>query len=668
MKKINQYLIIVCIAAGISFTSCNDAFMQQDPIQELAEGVFFTNESDLPLYLNQLYDSYIVGHQRGNAYDAEAPLATRGSAIVFADLASDNAVGFTGTAGDCDTRLRGTFITPSSGTETGWEWNKLKSINYFLRHYREAEGSVNDPNMLNKWAAEAYFFKAMDYFKKLYIFGEAPWYTLDMNIDSKELYAPRTPRAELVDSIMRCIDFAIEHLPLNTTVGKSTSRVNKDMALFLKARICLFEGTFRKYHTTLGLSATANRFLEAAAVAADEIINSGRYELYRAPSSRTDHYWYMFRLNRNPATDNNKEAILARAYDGEKLGHGMARYYNMNRGNASGRYSKGATRGLVDEYLCEDGRPIYIGGTEGAYEVNPLFKGYDGDDWRELDNRDPRLTQTIVRPGEYITIFDRDAEGGSINFEKNGLKYPEITYNCPTANQCPTSGPSITGYLIIKHWTPALEDNGSTTMGKQTALIYRLGEAMLILAEAKAELGTLTNDDLNRTINKLRERAGYDFTKYPNARLTLQNIPADPRLDKIYAERLDYPVSPLLREIRRERRIEMAMEGLRREDLVRWKAGKLMEVPLRGMKFTSEKQKLYDGTNNTKEKLAIKATLNSDVFIDSEGFIICYPRTPNITNGTLKWEDRYYYWPIPLRELELNPNLTQSSGWLDISR
>jgi len=667
MKRINIFIIIACIITGFIFSSCNDDFMQQDPIQELAEGAFLKNEGDLPLYLNQLYDSYIVGHQRGNAYDAVAPLAIQGSKIIFADLASDNAVGFTGAAGDCDTRLRGTFITPSSGTGTGWEWNKLRAVNYFLRHYHAAEGSVNDPAALNKWAAEAYFFKAMDYFDKLYIFGEVPWYTSDMNVDSEELYAPRTPRTELVDSIMKCIDFAVEHLPVNAAAGKATGRVNKDMANFLKARICLFEGSFRKYHTSLGLASTANSFFEAAAKAAEEIVNSGRYELYKV-SGRSDHYWYMFRLNQNPAADNNKEAILARAYDGEKLGHATSRYFNMNRGNAAGRYSKGATKGLVDEYLCEDGRPIYIGGTEGSYEINPLFKGYDGEDWRELDNRDPRLTQTVVRPGEYITIFDRDANGGEIDRSKHGLKYPEITYNCPTANQCPTAGPSITGYLFIKHWTPAFVDNGTTTMSRQTALIYRLGEAMLIMAEAKAELGTLTNDDLDRTVNKLRERAGYDFNKYPNARLSLQNTPADPRLDKIYAEKLDYSVSPILREIRRERRIEMAMEGLRREDLVRWKAGKLMEVPLRGIKFTPEKQKLYDGTNTSKEKLAPAAKLNIDVFIDGDGFIVAYPRTPNITNGTLKWDDRNYYWPIPLRELELNENLTQTPGWLDISR
>jgi len=294
------------------------------------------------------------------------------------------------------------------------------------------------------------------------------------------------------------------------------------------------------------------------------------------------------------------------------------------------------------------------------------------------------LTQTVVRPGEYITIYNRDhEETGDISRERWGLKYPEITFNCPGANQAPVAGPTITGYLFIKHWTPAFECNSTLDRGKQTALVYRLGEAMLIYAEAKAELGTITNDDLDRTVNALRERAGFDFAQHPNARLTLQNIPSDPRLDRLYAEKLDYAVSPILREIRRERRVEMAMEGLRRQDLVRWRAGKLMEVPLRGMKFTPEKQVLYNGSTTFlrvdqndpdkgfqpgRDRWAPQAILNIDVFIDSDGFIIAYPRTPDIANGTLRWEDRFYFWPIPLDQLTLNKNLTQTPGWLDIVR
>lgn len=671
MKRFIKYIAIGCVSLVFMLTSCNDDFMQRDPINDLAEGVFLKNEGDLPLYLNQLYNIYASGHGTGNAYDYQPPFyITRGSQIMYGDLFSDNAVGFTGTTGDIVNRMQGTWTVPSSepdqfrnGTgwasntnRTGWLWTNLRTVNYFLNHYKEAEGSVGSPDMLNKWAAEAYFFKAWDYYMKIVAFGEVPWLETDLNVDSPELQSARMPREELANKVLESLNYAIEHL---SPTGTADGRANQDMANFLKARFSLFEGTFRKYHAEVGLQSSSNRFLEECVKACEAIIAKGKYDLYNVPSTEVgnDPYWHLFKLN-GLAGGNHKEAILARVYDADKLGHGTSRYYNMNRGNAGGRYSKGATRDLIDEYLCIDGKTI----TE-----SPLFKGYDGDDWRELDNRDPRLKQTVVKPGEYITIFDRD-KGGTIDQAANGLKYPEITYNCPTANQTPTGGPCVTGYMFIKHWTNETIDNGSTTNGSQTALIFRYGEVLLMLAEAKAELGTITNADLELTVNALRKRAGFDFTKYPNSKLTLQNIPTDTRLDNLYQQYVGYVPSPILREIRRERRIEMAMEGLRREDLVRWKAGRFIEKPIRGMKFTTEKQKLYDGTNTGKDKNAPKATLNSDVFVDGDKFIIAYPKSPNVTNGVVKWYDRYYYNPIPLQELELNKNLTQSPGWQDINR
>jgi hypothetical protein len=641
-------------------SACNDDFMQQNPSQELAEGSFLKNEGDLPLYLNQLYDMYVAGHQRGNAYDEVAPLAFRGSPLIMPDYGTDNAVAFSNTTGNPSNRLDGSFIVPATGTGTGWEWGKLRAVNYFLRHYLNVAPSVADISRLDRWKAEACFFKAWDYYTKLYIFGEVPWFVTDLNVNSPELFLPRTPRVQLVDSILATIDFAIRHLPEN---GAANGRINRQMANFLKARICLFEGTFRKYHTELNLQHTANRFLEECATAANAIRTSGRYELYRAGNNP---YWKLFQFNQNPAADGNREAILARTYDGEKLGHGTTRYFTMGRGNASGRYSKGAVRGLVDDYLCIDGKPIYTATTASGYTLNPLFKGYDGDDWRELDNRDPRLTQTIAKPGEYITVYSR--ETGSMDKAANGIKYPEITYNCPTANQTPVGGPTVTGYLFIKHWSNDVQDNGTTTLSRQTAVIFRYAEVLLMYAEAKAELGSITNTDLDNTINLLRERAGFNFAAYPGSKLSLENIPADPRLDKIHADKLDYSVSPIIREIRRERRIEMVLEGMRREDLVRWKAGRLMEIPLRGIKFTPEKQTLYNGTNTGKPVNAPKAVLNVDVFVDSDGFIIAYPKAPRVVNGVLEWKDRYYYWPIPFDQLELNKNLSQSPLWEDIPR
>lgn len=664
MKKIIKYMAIVCLLTGFTLTSCNDDFMQQDPFNSLAEGSFLKSEGDLPLYLNQLYNVYMQGHQTGNAYDYTPPFyITRGSQLMYGDIFTDNAIGFSNSSGDLINRLQGTWQTPSSATtsltdagNTGWRWGNLRTINYFLNHIRDVE--VSDPSVLNKWLAEAYFFKAWDYYWKIVALGEVPWLEKDLNVDSPELFAPRTPRTELADSILNCLNFAVQHVGLPEG-SPADGRVNRAMANFLKARFCLFEGTFRKYHTELNLQATANKFLNECVTACEAIISSGKYQLYDVPSEvGNDPYWHLFKLNGMTGGD-HKEAILTRVYDGEKLGHGTSRYFNMNRGNASGRYCKGATKDLIDEYLCIDGQPA---------DKSTLFKGYDGDDWRELDNRDPRLRQTVVKPGEYITIFNRDDNGGAIDQALQGLKYPEITYNCPTANQVANAGPCVTGYLIIKHWTNEQIDNQSTTSGSQAAQIFRYAEVLLMYAEAKAELGTITNEDLELTVNALRKRAGFDFTKYPNSKLTLTNIPQDSRLDNLYQQYAGYVPSPILREIRRERRVEMAMEGLRREDLVRWKAGKFIEKPVRGMKFTAEKQKLYDGTNDKKAKWAPKATLNADVFVDSEGFIIGYPKSPNVSDGVVKWDDKYYYNPIPLQEMELNKNLTQNPGWQDIKR
>lgn len=651
-----QYIIILCMVVTVFFSSCNDDFMQQDPRQELAEGSFLKNEGDLPLYLNQFYDAFVTGHQRGWAYNRVAPFYDiQGSPIIYKDLFSDNMV----KSGSASSRLTEGYKVPQSGANEGWRWNQMRAINYFLRNYSQAVESVNDPAQLNKWVAEARFFKAWDYYNKVVIFGEVPWYTHDLNVDSEELYAPRTPRAELMDSVLWTINYAVEHIAEGSNPN---GRINKDMANFLKARITLFEGTFRKYHTGLGLDNTWREWLEETVTACEAIIASGKYELY---DKGNDAYWKMFTFKNTPATDGNKEAILARVYDGTNLGNTTQRYFEQNNGGASGRYSKGATRSLVDEYLCIDGRPIYISGTDGNYTQNPNFQGYDGL-WTELENRDPRLTQTIARPGEYQTISQMGS--GEMNKEKYGITYPTIAYNDHTA-----PGTTVTGYLIAKHFMADKADYDATTNGQQTAVMFRYGEVLLMLAEAKAELGTLTNADLDKTINALRERAGFDFEKYPNSKLSLQNIPADPRLDKIYSEKLDYAVSPILREIRRERRVEMAVEGVRYEDLMRWKAGKLLTVPLRGMKFTTEKQGMYDGTHATVTTpptwTARKAVIGTEVFVDADGFLIAYPRDSRLDgDGILPWSDKRYFWPIPFDQLELNKSLTQSPGWEDIQR
>ena len=642
MKKYSIIALLVTLVASLS--SCNDDFMQRDPIDDMADGTFFTKEADLQLY----------SHDKGF-------LAVKaGSQIIFGDAFSDNTV----YAGNIDAKLGGTYDTPNTASknfDAPWQWEKLRKVNYFLNHYAE----VGDPETLKKYAAQAYFFKAWDYYIKLVALGEVPWLDKELDTSSPELYGSRMPRTELVTNILKCFDFAIENLEDN---DNSCGYINKDMALFLKARFCLFEGTFRKYHTELNLQSTANELLGMSRDAAWTIIEKNRYSLFKHPTAK-DSYWQLFVQKGSPETEGNNETILSRVYDGVKLGHDNPRYWGMNNHT---RYCMGAPVTMLEDYLCEDGRPIYIGGVEGSYEVNPLFKGYDGM-WEELDNRDPRLTQTVCRPGEYASIFD--ADDNTYSLEESGIIYPMITYDTGGGSPMKKYNSTVTGYRFIKHWMPDYAEWEANPKGVQTAHMFRYGELLLIYAEARAELGEITNDDLEITVNALRERAGFDFAKYPNAKLTLTNIPADPRLDAIYAKYLDYSVTPIIREIRRERRVETMMEGMRYEDLMRWKAGKLFTVPVRGMKMTQEKIELYSKNRNDEvyKDYPYKVTVpigevGNKVIVDDDGFIIPYPTSTTVIKGVRPWDDKRYYYPIPLNEMLMNPLLTQNPGWKDINR
>ncbi len=651
------------MAACLLVTACNDDFMQQDPLMDLTESTSLRSEIEFEYYLNQFYSRYMPGHYNGWGDSRTAPFYDfAGSPIMFGDAFSDNMV-VTGTvsntSGNASARLNGSWRTPASGTNEGWDWVGLRQLNYFLRNYKQAEGSVSDPSQLNKWVAEAYFFKAWDYYRKVMIFGDVPWLSYDLNTESPELQAPRTPRAVVMDSVLNMINYAVAHIQDN---GRNPiGRINKDQANFLKARICLFEGTFRKYHTELGLQGTANAWLQECVNACEAIVATGRYDLYTANTHGYGSYWELF-TKKGLDGANHPEAIRARVYDGSTgvKGHSTQRYYEQNNFNRAGR---GMAKYAMDEYLCADGLPI---------GESLLFQGYDGM-WSEMENRDPRLCQTVARPGSFQTISPSGS--GVMDIARYGIIYPNITYSATSSRHS-----TVSGYAIAKHFMAdkAEYDAGAAQTGTQTALIFRYGELLLMLAEAKAELGTIDDTDLDRTINKLRERAGFDFGTYPNAKLTMSNIPADPRLDAIYAEKLGAALPPIIREIRRERRVEMFAEGLRYEDLMRWKAGNLLTVPMRGMKMTPDKIALYATTKSFNPANPLSLTNctvsyicrpGTEVYVDADGFIVANPLDANlgIGVGILPWSDHRYYWPIPLDQLTLNPNLKQNQGWEGIN-
>lgn len=580
-------------------SNCSKKSLDQFPLDQISGQTYWNTEQDLQLYNNAVYPLYIVGFGTGFGDATLQPWGVTQAQIVYGDQITDNAAPL-----NYSTVAANQFIgyTKDGSGSDGWNFSNIRTLNYFLDNYQKAQ--LTD-SIKHIYAGEIYFFKAWDYFEKVKLFGDVPWITHVLSTNSPELQAPRTPRAQVMDSVTALLDKAIAWLPAKGTTGW-TDRLNKDAALHLKARIGLHEGTFRKYH---GI-ADYQKFLTMAVQACETLMSSGHYSIYKYPSV-ADPYNQQFGQY---TYANNPEIILWKQYSADvQLGVAFSRYFAQNL-----RAQFGVTRNLVDEYLCTDGNPI---------STSPLYNSANrGLITKEFANRDPRLAQTVAQYGTY-ELANTSIQGA------NNAPYP----NLPglSGNKCPT------GYRLAKWFLNDPADWNRITNGMQACPIFRYAETLLIYAEAKAELNQCDQGVLDNTINKLRDRVGMPH-------LMIGTLPADPELDAAYTQYCDYTPSPLLREIRRERRVELAFENTRWDDLMRWKAGKFLNIPVLGMKFV---QTEYP-----------KLTPGKDLYVNETGYIEPYQKTMPGRNRV--FDDRQYYFPIPIEDLTLNPNLVQNPGWL----
>lgn len=416
--------------------------------------------------------------------------------------------------------------------------------------------------------AEIRFFKSYYYLAKVKRFGDVPWLDKELQTNSEELYKARDSRESVVAKIITDLDFAIQHLPATA----NDERLTKYAALALKAETCLYEGTFRKYRS-LG---NFEELLRQAANACEDIMDSGLFSLYTTGNPQADYFnlFVQYELKGNP------EGIMIERYITNKRMNNNVRIM--------GEAQTGFSKDFVETYLCEDGLPIAL---------SPLYQG-DADFGDEFINRDPRMRQTVYNSDRPYRIYD----DGAINYKP----LPEFDFLF-----CPTS------YFIIKGYSPYEKDR-QEGQGVIDQFIYRYGLILVSYAEAKAELGECDQDVLDRSINLLRARAGMPAMT--------ENIGfVDPNWPN-----WEVPVSALMNEIRRERRIECCTEATRFDDLVRWKAGKLLD-----------NKKTYLGARdpNTSE------------------YRVLYPGFER------QWNDKLYLNPIPSQEITLNPGLTQNPGW-----
>jgi hypothetical protein len=501
--------------------------------------------------------------------------------------------------------VAGQLALPTTASAAGWTWTYLSRVNYFLQNYGKANAT---DAVKNHYAGVARFFRAWFYFDKIKRFGDVPWYgTPILPDDVANLYKGRDPRVLVMDSVLADLRFAVNNI--NTTGPSGT--ITKWTALALLARVGLHEGTFRKYRNTDG----AQTFLQVGDSAATAVIKSGVFKLYTTGKPSRDYY-NLFNIF-SPSDPQNIEVILA-VYHSQQLHSPTPVNYYLNGNNGWS-----LTKDLVNSYLMKDGSPFTA---HPGYDTLPYTS--------EFVNRDPRLIQTVVNP-----FYQR--QGGSY---------------------VPRLGPAPSGYQIIKYYVDdPLQDAYNNTFN--SIIDFRYAEILLIHAEAKAELGALTQSDLDESVNLLRDRVGMPH-------LLLTGL-TDPILAGMYPL-VTGPQQYALLEIRRERRVELVAEGFRYDDLMRWRAGSLMAKPFAGMYFPGLGSYDLNGDGKIDYTLvtALPATpdptkglykvIGTDFSLTqgSKGNVVVYP---NLVKSFT--DPKNYYFPLPTTELLLNKNLSQNQGW-----
>lgn len=459
----------------------------------------------------------------------------------------------------------------------------IRAANNILEKAEGAKDLVA-ASALNRYRGEALFFRAWGHAALVQRFGDIQLITKTLNEASPELYMARDPRDKVIDQVYADLDSAALYLPTASAIGTADfGRVSKTAASAFKARVALFEGTRAKFHNY----GDPAKHLNIAVAAANAVMTSSQHSLFSS-------YYSQFQIAGEGFA--NKENILVKQFGINNADRVLTHNYARRLENGV----NGPTQSLVDAYLMKDGLPI---------SKSPLYKRPStvvsattitkNEEW--FINRDPRMTATIMKRGDEYTT------SGAFTISTLNLQK--------------------TGYMPRKYFN---RDDWNTQAGLQDRTLIRYAEVLLIWAEAKFELNNaITDAELNMSINLLRTRAG-------NATPPAVNAPMPPLTNAfVIANGLD-----MREEIRRERRVELAMEGFRYWDLNRWKTAEVELVkPIRGNFFFTE-----FGT-----QAAVK---------DADGYILLQAASFRSFNPA-----RDYLFPIPTQEIAQNNKLVQNPGW-----
>lgn len=537
---------VIVLGFSALFSSCSKD-LDLYPRAEISDATFWKTPGDFELACNAFY-----ANLQGPGYE---------------DNWSDIGFGW-----QPEPISNGSYVVPEVSSAYNKSYQQIRAANKIIEQAEASDLAA----LINQSVGEAKFFRAYYYYKIYRLYGGVAIIKNVLSTSDEELYAARSTRQETADFILADLDDAISKLGEKGSV--TTGRITKGAALALKARVALFEGTWRKFHN----DGDANVMLDKAISAADAVIASGKYSLFNGKGA--DSYRYLF----IEQGDDSPESILDRRYKRDVAVDDFGWWIAYE--------TSSPTKKMADMYLCNDGLPI---------EKSPLFKGY-AKFVSEYENRDPRMTQTLIIPG---------------------LKTVRPHFAITPTENWPNRNPNV-GYMLYKFLSEDV--TGNTVWGQHEFdwRILRYAEVLLTYAEAVYEKnGSISDADLNKSINLLRQRVA--MPALTNAFVTSNGL-------------------NMRNEIRRERTVELAFEMFRYDDLRRWKMAET-ELPkdVKGIKIVGS-------------EWSTRSPWGSGAYqTDTDGFVIAEK------GANRKFEVGKHYWqPLPSKQISLYPDiLKQNQGW-----
>jgi starch-binding outer membrane protein, SusD/RagB family len=653
MKIANKIYFGLMILGFVGITGCNK-FLDREPLSDVTQESYFNSEADLAAYTLARYSF--------PTHDGWGP----------GTHSFDNHTDNQATSSSATRWIPGEWRVPQSGGS--WDFTSIRQVNYFLEvalpRWKENKITGNAGNITH-YIGEAYFLRAYEYFKKVQAFGDFPIIKSTLPDDQASLTeaSKRRPRNEVSRFILADLDSAIQLLSATPPGGKN--RISKNAALLFKSRVGLHEGSWLTYHKgtaqvpggqnwpgtgkvenfNINIDAEIDFFLAQAMDAASQVADAVGL-VNNAPddngfNSSSNPYFKMFA---DVSLESYGEVLLWRAYDPNKgISHNVSHYINRNGGNT------GYTRSFVDNFLMQNGLPVYAPGS-----------GYRGDDSVHLvkENRDRRLQLFMKMPGEVRVTDVKNGDGSSIlEGYPDIIGLPETRY--------------VTGYAIKKGLS-YINDHGEGSKGVTGSIVFRAVEAYLNYIEASYLKNGSLDSKSDQYWKAIRTRAGIDPDYQKTIAATIMTEEA--KNDFAAYSKGQLLTDATLYNIRRERRSELIAEGMRYSDLKRWRAlDQLKSNPymVEGFKLWGPMQNWYKEANGASKLIEAETPgKTANVSKRSESNYL-RPYRVNLSASNLakegyKWTPAHYLEPIAIQHFQItagNPAdlgtsvLYQNPGW-----